>query len=80
MLQNPFICPGNWYRANLHAHTTKSDGNLSPEKCVEFYRNAGYQVLAITDHDHVTSVEAPAGRARGRTIMWWGSTSAVGAS
>jgi hypothetical protein len=61
MLQNPFICPGDWYRANLHAHTTKSDGNLSPEKCVEFYRGAGYQVLAITDHDHVTSVDAPAG-------------------
>jgi len=61
MLQNPFICPGNWYRANLHAHTTKSDGNLSPEKCVEFYRGAGYQVLAITDHDHVTSVDAPPG-------------------
>jgi hypothetical protein len=61
MLQNPFVCPGNWYRANLHAHTTESDGNLSPQQCAEFYRGAGYQVLAITDHDHVTSADAPAG-------------------
>lgn len=54
MFDNPFRCPGNWYRANLHAHTTNSDGDLSPADCVEFYRRAGYQILAITDHWHVT--------------------------
>jgi hypothetical protein len=61
MPDNPFAATGDWYRANLHAHTTVSDGNLSPQECVEFYRSAGYQVLAITDHDHVTSVEAAPG-------------------
>ena len=61
MIENPFAARGNWYKANLHAHTTVSDGNLSPEACVAFYRSAGYQVLAITDHDHVTSIGAPPG-------------------
>ena len=78
MLQNPFVCPGKWYRANLHAHTTNSDGNLSPEQCVEFYRGAGYQVLAITDHDHVTSVEAPPGMLLLSGVEWGGGKSRQG--
>ncbi len=57
MLENPFESPGNWYRANLHAHTTMSDGDLSPEESADFYEQAGYHVLAITDHGHVTEVE-----------------------
>jgi len=56
MFENPFAAPGNWYRANLHAHTTVSDGDLSPEECADFYHRAGYQVLAVTDHRHVTEV------------------------
>jgi len=56
LFENPFQCTGNWYRANLHAHTTDSDGDLSPADCAEFYRRAGYQVLAITDHWHVTDL------------------------
>lgn len=56
MFENPFQSPGNWYRANLHAHTTDSDGDLSPADCAEFYRRAGYQILAITDHWHVTEL------------------------
>ncbi|NIR03497.1 MAG: phosphotransferase, partial [Gemmatimonadales bacterium] len=58
MLENPFESSGSWYRANLHAHTTLSDGDLSPEEAAEFYRRAGYQVLAITDHGRVTEVQA----------------------
>ncbi|MBN1459072.1 MAG: CehA/McbA family metallohydrolase [Armatimonadetes bacterium] len=58
VFENPFACPGHWYRANLHAHTTMSDGDLSPEESANFYEQAGYQVLAITDHDWVTEVEA----------------------
>jgi len=57
VLENPFASPGHWYRANLHAHTTMSDGDLSPEQSADFYEQAGYQVLAITDHDCVTEVE-----------------------
>jgi hypothetical protein len=58
LLENPFESPGNWYRANLHAHTTASDGDLSPDEAADFYRRSGYQVLSITDHSHVTEVQA----------------------
>jgi hypothetical protein len=41
---------GVWLRCALHAHTTNSDGELSPEMLVRHYEWAGYDVLAITDH------------------------------
>jgi hypothetical protein len=53
-LENPFACEGNWYKANLHAHTTESDGKLSPAQVAIHYRRQGYHVLAITDHGKVT--------------------------
>ncbi|HVU14775.1 MAG TPA: CehA/McbA family metallohydrolase, partial [Phototrophicaceae bacterium] len=34
----------------LHTHSTRSDGRLSPELVCRFYREAGYDFLAITDH------------------------------
>ena len=45
-----FDAPGNWFRCALHAHTTNSDGDLPPDKLVQHYEWAGYDVLAITDH------------------------------
>ncbi len=47
---NPFETPGRWYKANLHTHSTVSDGPLSPAERVAQYRSAGYSVLALTDH------------------------------
>jgi hypothetical protein len=38
-------------KANLHAHTTRSDGTLSPAEVIDAYAARGYDVLAITDHD-----------------------------
>ena len=43
-------------RANLHTHTTLSDGRLTPEKVIEAYASEGYDVLAITDHHQVNDV------------------------
>jgi len=40
----------NWYKGNLHTHTSLSDGRMSPEECLETYRKAGYDFIAITDH------------------------------
>ena len=45
---------GAWLRCQLHAHTTNSDGEPTPEGLVEHYARAGYDVLAITDHWHIT--------------------------
>lgn len=43
---------GAFYKANLHAHTTFSDGKLTPEQLKEAYRKQGYSIVAITDHRH----------------------------
>lgn len=39
------------FKANLHSHTTLSDGKLTPEEAVSAYKAHGYQVLALTDHE-----------------------------
>jgi hypothetical protein len=49
-MQNPFAEPGAWLRCALHAHTTNSDGDLTPSLLVSHYERAGFDVLAITDH------------------------------
>ncbi len=54
---NPFAAEGNWYKGNLHTHTTNSDGGLSPVDTVKQYREAGYHFLALTDHYRLTRVE-----------------------
>jgi hypothetical protein len=52
---NPYAgCGAQWYKGNIHAHTTASDGRLSPEEMCEVYRRAGYDFLAITDHNTLT--------------------------
>ncbi len=39
----PLLC-------ELHAHTTWSDGSLTPRELCDLYGRAGFDVLAITDH------------------------------
>lgn len=41
---------GNFYKSNLHCHTTCSDGKLSPEQVKVAYMEKGYSVVAYTDH------------------------------
>jgi len=36
---------------DLHAHTTFSDGTSSPSEVVYVYKQAGVQIMSITDHD-----------------------------
>ncbi len=42
---------GNFYKANLHCHSTLSDGLLSPEEIKKVYSELGYSIVAYTDHD-----------------------------
>lgn len=44
----------NRNKANFHTHTKNSDGLLSPHEVVDLYHNAGYKILAITDHNQIT--------------------------
>jgi len=54
---NPFHARGEWFKGNLHTHTTGSDGVLSPEETVQRYAEAGYDFLAITDHNTLTRLD-----------------------
>lgn len=39
------------YKANLHCHSTLSDGKRTPQELKEMYKRNGYSILAITDHE-----------------------------
>lgn len=43
------------FKANLHCHSTMSDGALTPEQLKAEYKKRGYSVLAITDHEHLVN-------------------------
>ncbi len=53
-MARPWTVQGSWLRCALHAHTTRSDGELSPRDLAAHYARAGYDVLAITDHWRIT--------------------------
>lgn len=42
---------GQFYKANLHCHSTISDGKWTPEQIKEEYKKKGYSIVAYTDHD-----------------------------
>jgi len=42
-MPEPLLC-------ELHAHTTWSDGVLTPAELVDLYGRCGFDVLAVTDH------------------------------
>ncbi len=42
---------GKFYKANLHAHSTVSDGGLTPVQLKDRYKANGYSVVAFTDHE-----------------------------
>ena len=45
-----FTAPGRFWRGNLHTHSTRSDGVLSPEEVCRRYQAEGYDFIALTDH------------------------------
>jgi hypothetical protein len=53
----PFYDPStkNWYKGQIHCHTTNSDGSRSVAEVVALYKGAGYDFLLITDHNQVTN-------------------------
>ena len=46
-----------WFKGNLHSHTLNSDGDSTPDDVVRWYREHGYNFVAITDHNYLTSVD-----------------------
>lgn len=43
--------PERWWKGNLHTHSLWSDGNDFPEVIARWYKNRGYDFLAISDHN-----------------------------
>jgi len=48
-------------RANLHLHTIFSDGELPPAEVVRAHADAGFTVIALTDHDTLAGIDAIGG-------------------
>ena len=59
-------------RVDLHAHTTASDGLLTPEELVNLAVERGLAVLAVTDHDTADGIDAAMAHADGRLEIWAG--------
>lgn len=55
MYINPHNKKKNQYKVQMHCHTTRSDGKWTPEQVVKEYQRLGFDVLAITDHDSLTT-------------------------
>ena len=59
-MTDPWTTDGMWLRCALHAHTTRSDGELAPKHLARHYARAGYDVLGITDHWRITGDDSVA--------------------
>ena len=57
--------------ADLHIHTTFSDGVYTPEKIIAQARVSGIAAIAITDHDNI---QPTTGRPGPFTSGIWGSS------
>lgn len=47
-----------YFKTNLHTHTNVSDGKLTPAEIKMAYKDLGYQVLSITDHNVIVDYSA----------------------
>lgn len=57
-------------QADLHIHTTASDGRLTPSACVAVAVERGLTALAVTDHDTLAGIaEAQAAAPAGLTVL-----------
>lgn len=52
--------------ADLHIHTTASDGTYSPSEVVKKAKDMGFKAIAITDHDTIDGLEE--GKAAGKKL------------
>ncbi|MDR0531245.1 MAG: hypothetical protein LBG83_04175 [Oscillospiraceae bacterium] len=58
---NDDLCGRYPFRGDLHMHSFRSDGKQAPEIVAAYYRQTGYDFLAITDHErYYPSLEAMA--------------------
>jgi len=54
IVRNPYRSYANWYKGQLHTHTTNSDGGTPPAALIGKYLADGCSWVQISDHDVVT--------------------------
>src|SRR4051812_10259149 len=47
----PPSAAAKWYKGNLHTHSLWSDGDDYPEMIADWYKQHGYNFLALSDHN-----------------------------
>ena len=57
------------FRADLHCHSTYSDGNHSPAELIDMAKSAGLGGLSITDHDTIESYPEAAAYAQNQQFQ-----------
>ena len=55
-------------KADLHIHTTASDGTWGPEQLVGRLKSSGISLFAVTDHDSTENIDKVAALARENRI------------
>lgn len=55
VIYNPYQPKQQQYKGSTHIHTSNSDGRNSPWEVVAAYKNKGFDFIAITDHDFITT-------------------------
>ena len=56
-------------RADLHVHSTASDGSVVPQALAQLAARAGLSAFALTDHDSVEGLPAAETAAQGRGVV-----------
>lgn len=59
------------YTADLHTHSSASDGQYTPSELVNLVKKAGLELLAVTDHDTLDGLEeaVEAGKSAGVRVV-----------
>ena len=47
----------HWQKGNLHTHSLWSDGDDFPEMIIQWYKDQGYQFIALSDHNTIANSE-----------------------
>ncbi|MFC2538557.1 MAG: PHP domain-containing protein, partial [Lautropia mirabilis] len=61
--------PADHLNIDLHSHTTRSDGTLSPTALVQRARVNGVDMLALTDHDVLDGLPEAQAAARAEGLV-----------
>ncbi|NLT37105.1 MAG: PHP domain-containing protein [Methanomassiliicoccus sp.] len=56
VVYDPYASGGQWFKGQMHCHSTQSDGALAPRDVVSRYADLGYDFIALTDHERITKV------------------------